>query len=128
MAAFLVRALGLPAGETDWFVDDEGTFEDMINRVADAGITSGCNPPTNSEFCPNANVSRGQMAAFVVRALDLPAVNHDYFSDDNGSTFEDDINAFAAVGLTSGCGEGLFCPSRNVTRGEMAAFLARAFG
>jgi hypothetical protein len=38
------------------------------------------------------------------------------------------IEALAASGITSGCGGGNFCPGQNVTRGEMAAFLARALG
>lgn len=38
------------------------------------------------------------------------------------------IEALASSGITGGCGHGNFCPSQNVTRGEMAAFLARAFG
>ena len=38
------------------------------------------------------------------------------------------IEALAASGITTGCGGGNFCPNGNVTRGEMAAFLARALG
>ncbi|MGE5276434.1 MAG: S-layer homology domain-containing protein [Acidobacteriota bacterium] len=38
------------------------------------------------------------------------------------------IEALASSGITGGCGGGNFCPSQNVTRGEMAAFLARALG
>jgi len=38
------------------------------------------------------------------------------------------IQALAASGIASGCGNGNFCPNQNVTRGEMAAFLARALG
>ena len=38
------------------------------------------------------------------------------------------IEALAASGITSGCGSGNFCPGGTVTRGEMAAFLARALG
>jgi hypothetical protein len=38
------------------------------------------------------------------------------------------IEALAASGITGGCGGGNFCPAQNVTRGEMAAFLARALG
>ena len=38
------------------------------------------------------------------------------------------IEALAASGITSGCGGGNFCPNQNVTRGEMAVFLARALG
>ena len=38
------------------------------------------------------------------------------------------IEALADAGITTGCGGGNFCPAQNVTRGEMAAFLARALG
>ena len=38
------------------------------------------------------------------------------------------IEALAASGITQGCGNGNFCPNQNVTRGEMAAFFARALG
>ncbi len=38
------------------------------------------------------------------------------------------IEALNASGITQGCGAGNYCPNLNVTRGEMAAFLARALG
>ena len=38
------------------------------------------------------------------------------------------IEALFASGITSGCGNGNFCPGQPVTRGEMAAFLAKALG
>ncbi len=54
MAAFLTRTLRLPAASRDFFVDDNSSiFENGINRVAQAGITLGCNPPANTNFCPN---------------------------------------------------------------------------
>ena len=67
------------------------------------------------------------MAAFLVRALDVPPATKDWFADDDGSTLEAAINAMAEAGLTSGCGPSAFCPSRAVTREQMAAFLVRAF-
>ena len=126
MAAFLSRALNLPNTATDYFTDDNGTmFENNINRVAAAGITSGC---TATTYCPNANVTRGQMAAFLARALHLPNTATDYFTDDNGSIYENNINRVAAAGITSGCTPTTYCPNLDVTRGQMAAFLHRAFG
>ena len=70
MAAFLVRALGLTEdGGGNYFVDDDGSaFEDDIAKLAAAGITRGCNPPDNDEFCPTSPVTREQMAAFLNRA------------------------------------------------------------
>jgi hypothetical protein len=68
MALFLSRALDLPPTSTDYFTDDEGvTGEAAINRLAAAGITGGCG---GTRYCPKSDVTRGQMAAFLRRALD----------------------------------------------------------
>lgn len=88
------------------------------------GWTRGCSP---SRFCPDASVTRGQMAAFLGRALDLgeaPATAS--FVDTTGHTFEDEIDALVAAGITTGCAADRFCPDEPVTRGQMAAFLERA--
>ena len=111
------------------FDDDNGhTFEKDINCIASAGITRGCNPPANTRFCPDARVTRGQMAAFLARALDL-AASGESFIDAQGHTFEKDIAALAGAGITRGCNPPVndrFCPDQPVTRGQMAAFLNRA--
>jgi glucose/arabinose dehydrogenase len=124
--------LGLPATDEDFFSDDDGTtFEDDINRLAAAGITSGCNPPVNDDYCPAGRVSRGQMAAFLNRAFDYPTAQTDSFTDDGSSIFEADINAIAAAGVTLGCNppdNTRYCPTRIVQRDQMASFLARAMG
>jgi hypothetical protein len=126
MAAFLDRALHLPPTGTDFFSDDDSSvFEPSINRLAAAGITKGCGAGL---FCPTQSLTRAEMASFLVRALDLPPTGTDFFDDDNSSVHEANINALAAAGLTSGCGNGHYCPSANVTREQMAAFLHRAFG
>ena len=72
MAAFLVRALGYTdSGGGNLFIDDNTSiFEDDIDRLAAAGVTKGCNPPANTKFCPYGYVTRGQMAAFLHRALE----------------------------------------------------------
>ncbi len=124
MAAFLSRALWLPPTTVDYFTDDETSiFETDINRLAEAGITTGCTPTT---FCPLGTVTRGQMAAFLDRALGLPPTGTDYFTDDEASIFEIHINRLAAAGITTGCTPTTFCPDDSVTRGQMAAFLHRA--
>ena len=66
-----MRSLVL-TGPTDGsrFVDDDGSvFEREIELLAAAGITKGCNPPTNDRFCPHAPVRRGELAAFLHRAI-----------------------------------------------------------
>ena len=70
------------------------------------------------------------MAAFLRRAFDLPSSSTDFFTDDNDSVFEADINALAASGITKGCNppaSDRFCPDGRVTREQMAAFMKRAF-
>lgn len=130
MAAFLNRGLDLPAASIDYFADDDGTvFEADINAVAAAGISKGCNPPDNNEFCPNGSVTREQMAAFLRRAFNYSTTTTDYFSDDGLSIFQDDINAIAAEGITVGCNPPAndnYCPSAPVRRDQMASFFARA--
>ena len=130
MAAFIARALGLPAGDGDQFNDDgASTFENAINQVAAAGITQGCNPPENTKFCPGRTMTRGEMAAFIVRAFDLPASGTNYFGDDRGHIFEDAINRLGAAGITLGCNPPQntnFCPDDPIRRDQMATFLVRA--
>jgi glucose/arabinose dehydrogenase/PKD repeat protein len=126
MATFLVRALDLPSTGTDYFTDDEGSVHEAnINRLRAAGITAGCTPTT---YCPAGLVTRAQMATFLVRAFDLPPTGTDYFTDDNSSPHEPNINRLRAAGITYGCTPTTFCPNGIVTRGQMAAFLHRALG
>jgi Lysyl oxidase/S-layer homology domain len=124
MASFIARARGLTPQGTDWFTDDETSIhEPAINAIRDEGITLGCGP---NLFCPKSLVTREQMASFLIRALGLTTVGTDYFTDDNGSIHEGDINTLRAEEITTGCGPMLFCPTGLVTREQMAAFLHRA--
>jgi type 1 glutamine amidotransferase len=120
-----------PPPSSGTFTDDDGSvFEDDIEWLAAQGITLGCNPPANTRFCPNGHVTRGQLAAFLVRALNLAAAPGDRFVDDDGSVFEKDIQSLAAAGITVGCNPPIndrFCPDNKLSRGQMAALLVRAF-
>ena len=68
------------------------------------GSPAGCNPPFNDAFCPDDPVTRGQMAAFLVRALGYTDDGGgNQFTDDNGSVFESAIDRLATAGVTLGC-------------------------
>ena len=69
-------------GTTFVDVPEDHVFSAPIEWLAGAGITRGCNPPLNTRFCPDNPVTRGQMAAFLSRALPLPAGSGDPFTDD----------------------------------------------
>jgi hypothetical protein len=128
-SAVPVLASARPVGGT--FEDDDGNVhEGFIEAIAELGITRGCNPPLNTDYCPDGLVTRGQVAAFLVRAKSLPATLEDFFVDDEGSVFEDDINRLRAAGITFGCNppdNDRYCPGDVLTRGQMAALLVRAF-
>jgi subtilisin family serine protease len=133
MAVFLVRALGEEGNLQQY----QGLFEDVpasnafarhIERLADLGITSGC---TAGLFCPGAGVTREQMAAFLVRALNevgnlVPwqGLFEDVPSTNGYATY---IERLVPLGVTNGCGGDRYCPTARVTRAQMAVFLARAF-
>ena len=72
MAELLMRTFNLAASSTNWFQDDEGLpFEPAINALKAANITLGCDPADQTVFCPEAPLTRGQMASFFVRAMGL---------------------------------------------------------
>jgi hypothetical protein len=133
MAVFIIRgAEGVdpaPPG-TATFSDVPTThpFFAFVERMATLGITSGCGPST---YCPDAPVTREQMAAFMIRALgefSPPAPASQRFADvPPSSPFYAFIERMAVFGITSGCGSGNYCPTDPVTRAQMAVFLVRAF-
>ena len=114
---------GLPPGGT--FVDDDlNPHEGFIEAIAAIGVTQGCDADAML-YCPAGDVTRGQMASFLARALGLPASSDDFFTDDDTSTHEANINAIAAAGITLGFSDGTFQPDGFVSRAQMASFLSR---
>ncbi len=114
-----------PLGPGEFSDVTGGTHAPAIKAIALEGITQGC---TTDRFCPDHQVTRGQMATFLSRALNLPpATGSSPFLDVGTSTHRDAINALAAAGITGGCGNGRFCPNSPVSRGQMASFLQRGW-
>jgi peptidyl-Lys metalloendopeptidase len=114
------------------FTDVPDTYwaYDFIERLYNAGITSGCST-SPMMYCPTASVSRAQMAIFILRGMHgsayvPPVATGTVFSDVSTSTFGAAwIEQFAAEGITSGCGGGRYCPDDLVTRAQMAIFLLK---
>ncbi|MBI3160913.1 MAG: S-layer homology domain-containing protein [Chloroflexi bacterium] len=104
---------------------------DYIERLYDAGITGGCasNP---LRYCPEASVTRAQMAIFILRGIHgstytPPAATGTIFSDVPASHWAAAwIERLAAEGITGGCGGTSYCPEANITRAQMAFFLLRS--
>jgi S-layer homology domain/Putative binding domain, N-terminal len=134
MAAFIIRARGdfnplTPPSQRFADVPPSSPFYNFIDQMAVLGITSGCG---GGNYCPSTNVTREQMAAFIIRGIgefNPPPPASQRFADVPPSNpFYNFIDRMGALNITSGCGGGNYCPSDNVTRGQMAVFLVRAFG
>jgi len=95
-----------------------------IIRLFELGITTGCAP---DQYCPDRDVTRGQMATFLARMLNLSAEGTDWFDDNNGDVHEPAINALADLGISNTCGQDSYCPDSAVTRDDMALFMVRAY-
>ena len=110
-------------------VDPNEWWAPYVERLAELEVTDGCKTEP-LRFCPGTTVKRGQMATFLVRALDLAAADPAGFTDTDGSVHTANIDALAAAKVTLGCETNplRYCPGTAVKRGQMAAFLARALG
>ena len=132
LAVWLMRILGHGEPEersASRFVDVDPAlwWAAHVERFAELGITRGCaqNP---SRFCPDVSLTRGQMAAFLTRALHLPRVEPSGLTDTVGSQFSSDIDAVVAAGIMTPCVTTplSFCLRSPLTRGQTATFLVEA--
>jgi S-layer family protein len=125
-----------PPGTGAVFADVPASYwaGDWIEQLYGDGVTSGCGT-SPLLYCPEAAVTRAQMAVFLLRAKHGGAYTPPPVGADTG--FVDVppthwaaawIVQLAAEGITSGCAPGIYCPDAPVTRAEMAVFLGRTFG
>ena len=111
-----------------------------IECLKGSGVTAGTSATT---YSPGANVRRGQMATFIANMIDranvfdapgnpnlpdLPtaAASQDRFTDDEGSVHENSINRLAQAGIVQGTSASAFDPEGEVSRAQMATFIAEA--
>jgi hypothetical protein len=100
-----------------------------VEALADAGLTTGCG---GGNYCPEREVSRAEMAVFLLRATrgsaftPAPATGTRFGDVPAGHWAAAWIEQLAADGITLGCGGGNFCPETPLTRAELAVFLLRA--
>ena len=76
MAVYLARALHLKATVKTRFRDVPSSLKTYVKKVVAAGIMDGC---TKTRFCPNTPITRGRMAALLVKALHLKATGNGPF-------------------------------------------------
>lgn len=123
-------ALACPADRVDGaeFTDvGTGVHSGAVECLSWYGITQGGGDGT---FDPQREVTRAQMASFLVRVLEdagveIPEGAPNYFTDDEGNTHEANLNLLASFGIILGAGDGTVSPNAPVRRDQMASFLVR---
>jgi cysteine-rich repeat protein len=140
MAVFLLvssfgNAYAPPPGSGTIFDDVplSHPFVSWIEDLYSRGITAGC-ATDPLRYCPQAPVTREQMAVFLLTTRLGPA----YTPPPAAGIFEDVpvsspfapwIEELFARGITAGCSSApvLYCPADPNTRGQMAVFLSATF-
>ena len=101
-----------------------------IEQFYAEGFTSGCG---NNNYCPDQTATtRAQMAIFLLKAIHgstyTPPPATGVFNDVPTNYWAAAwIEQLIAEGITSGCGNGNYCPENSLTRAEMAVFLVKTF-
>lgn len=80
----------------------------------------------NGEYRPFEKISRGQFAAFIARALDLPEGEHAFPDVPQTATLANEINRAAAAGIVNGYPDKTFRMNELVTREQMAQMIHNA--
>lgn len=133
LVTVLYRMAGSPAvGAESPFTDvEEGRwFTDAVVWAYENGIAKGV---SNTEFAPNANITREQMVTFFARYADLCGI--DTYVRGDLSAFADagQVSAYAVdamiwaveSGLIQGMGDHTIAPAASATRAQVAAILMR---
>jgi hypothetical protein len=101
---------------------------DAVDLLAQYGITAGCAP---DDFCPADNLTRAEMAVFIIRARLGATAGFSYpstaFFSDVGPANPDFsyVQRMEVDAITSGCTPTIYCPDDSTTRSKMAVFIVR---
>lgn len=94
-----------------------------IAEAAKAGYIKGSE---NGNFRPNDTIIRGEMALILERVFSLEFVSRSFTDVPEDAYYAMAIRKISAANITKGYPDHTFRPRQNVTRGQFAAFLARA--
>ena len=110
---------------------DSSKFADVSERYADSTeflVSKGAKGLSATEFGVHKNITRADAAVLLVNVLELDenAAPASGFTDVPARAVKA-VNALKAAGITSGKSEKLFGSQDNITRGEFALWMQKAF-
>jgi beta-lactamase class A len=144
-AVLIVCGLAMPANAesiSGRFIDDDGLPGELhIERLAELGAVHGCNPPANTESCPDRKLSRAEAFKVLVAAAqafdtvpEIPPSLPSHFSDDDhmwGGAASRYSDFLASLELIHGCNPPAnthVCPDEHLSRAEVAKITVGTFG
>jgi hypothetical protein len=98
------------------------TLKEELEEMVKRGVVLGS---ANGDLRPKDNVTRGEFAVFMARALNLPAGPSNVFKDVSGA-LANGINSAYAAKLVFGTSNTTYSPDKNISRQEASAIIARA--
>ena len=115
--------LGFDCGQR-WFRDvSDSAFARELNTLATYGLLSG---DEAGNFCPQEEMTRGELCAMLAGALNLSGEGHQVFEDVPADhPLASAISAMAEMGFVQGRGNGSFYPDQTLTQEEYFTVLSR---
>ena len=117
-------------------VPSSNPFCSYIEALYNAGVVSGCQS-SPLEYCPTNATNRQAMAKFICLGMEqaIPgscaaSICGGIFADvPSSNPFCQYIEALYNAGVVNGCNTSplMYCPTNNVTRGQMSKFIINAF-
>lgn len=111
------------------------TFDDLANAawaresveiLASKGVLKGI---SESEYAPQADITRADFLYFLVRTLGIDAgINGNFDDISGGAYYYKEIGIARKLGITGGTGDNKFSPDACITRQEMMVLTERALG
>lgn len=121
-AVILSGALGLDTKNAPdaGFKDVNSRIKGHVNALVKEGVIKGF---SDTEFSPDTHLTRGQMAAILVRAFDLGKYAKKTPFTDLSPTFKGDIEALYGAGITGGITATKYGTNELIKRGDFAVLL-----
>lgn len=112
--------------------DIDDVHVDPVDCLTELGVVEGEQSQDGTRYFPDQDISRAQMATFVMKGLqaanvDLPPAEDQGFQDvEDGDTHAESIRRIAEAGIVQGVEDDRYHPDALVSRQQMTTFLVQA--
>lgn len=103
-------------------VADSAWYNEAVGFIAARGITTGTG---DGYYNPDSNLTRGQYIVMMMRAYGIDPIDNpqDNFADGGSCYYTGYLAAAKKLGISSGIGNNMYAPDKEITRQEMFTLL-----